>query len=130
MELLVAAMIVVSSQVTDVTVYNDRAQVVRTAEVELKQGINKLRFEDLPEAIDSRGIQIDGSGAATVLDVRFKIENLKEIPQEVWKELHAEQEELAQDQNRRRVEDEWRDQPRVAVDPTELYDQGVRRDQR
>ena len=98
MELLVAAMIAVSSQVTDVTVYNDRAQVVRTAEVELKQGINKLRFEDLPEAIDSRGIQVDGSGAATVLDVRFKIENLKEIPQEVWKELHAEQEELAQDE--------------------------------
>ncbi len=98
MELLVAAMIAVSSQVTDVTVYNDRAQVVRTAEVELKQGINKLRFEDLPEAIDSRGIQVDGSGAATVLDVRFKIENLKEIPLEAWKELHAEQEELAQDE--------------------------------
>lgn len=98
MELLVAAMIAVSSQVTDVTVYNDRAQVVRTAEVELKPGINKLRFEELPEAIDSRGIQVDGSGAATVLDVRFKIENLKEIPQEAWKELHARQEKLVQDE--------------------------------
>jgi len=94
MELLVAAMIAVTSQVTDVTVYNDRAQVVRTAEVELKQGINKLRFEDLPEAIDSRGIQVDGSGAATVLDVRFKIEKLDEIPQAAWKELRVRQEEL------------------------------------
>ena len=96
MELLVAAIIAVSSQVTDVTVYNDRAQVVRTAEVELQEGINKLRFEDLPEAIDSRGIQVDGSGVATVLDVRYKVEDLDEIPQAAWKELHAAQEDLAQ----------------------------------
>ena len=50
--LIAVAAVVVSSQVTDVTVYNDRAQVVRTAEVMLEQGVNKLRFENLPEGVD------------------------------------------------------------------------------
>ncbi|WP_372847036.1 mucoidy inhibitor MuiA family protein [Pontiella sp.] len=85
------AALAVSSQVTEVTVYNDRAQVARTAQVELGQGINKLVFADLPEAVDSRGIQVEGSGAATVLDVRFKTETFKEIPKEAWKELYEKQ---------------------------------------
>ncbi len=92
---IAVAVLVVSSQVTDVTVYNDRALVVRTAEVTLEQGINALMFSDLPEAVDSRGIQVNGSGAVTVLDVRFKTENFKEIPQAAWKELYAKQEDLA-----------------------------------
>lgn len=92
--LIAAAAVAVSSQVTDVTVYNDRAQVVRTAEVELKQGINTLRFEDLPEAINSRGIQVDGAGAATVLDVRFKTENFEQIPEAAWKALYDRRDEL------------------------------------
>lgn len=92
--LIAAAAVAVSSQVSDVTVYNDRAQVVRTAEVQLEQGINTLRFEDLPEAINSRGIQVDGSGAATVLDVRFKTENFEQIPEEAWKALYDQRDEL------------------------------------
>jgi uncharacterized protein (TIGR02231 family) len=85
------AALAVSSQVTDVTVYNDRAQVSRTAQVELGQGINTLVFEDLPELVDSRGIQVDGSGSATVLDVRFKTENFKDIPKDAWKDLFDKQ---------------------------------------
>ena len=92
--LMVAAGLAVSSQVTEVTVYSDRAQVVRTAQVELQQGFNTLRFQDLPEAIDSRGIQVDGAGAATVLDVRFKTENFEEIPQEAWQALYDERDRL------------------------------------
>ncbi|VGO14528.1 hypothetical protein PDESU_03091 [Pontiella desulfatans] len=89
--IIAIAALAVSSQVTDVTVYNDRAQVTRTAQVPLEAGINKLVFGDLPDAVDSRGIQVEGSGAATVLDVRFKTENFKEIPQEAWKELYEKQ---------------------------------------
>ncbi len=92
--LMAVAALAVSSQVTDVTVYRDRAQVVRTAEVQLEQGINTLRFEDLPDATDSRGIQVDGSGAATVLDVRFKTENFTEIPREEWQHLYNERDRL------------------------------------
>ena len=50
--------------------YSDRAQVTRTAEVRLKQGLNEVVFDRLPEAVDSRGIQVEGSGAATVLGER------------------------------------------------------------
>ncbi|MDF7823946.1 mucoidy inhibitor MuiA family protein [Pontiellaceae bacterium B12227] len=91
---MAAAALAVSSQVTDVTVFSDRAQVTRTAEIQLEQGMNKLVFDELPESIDSRGIQVEGSGAATVLDVRFKTENYKDIPKEAWKELYSRQEEL------------------------------------
>lgn len=95
---IAVAALAVSSQVTDVTIYNDRAQVVRTAEVKLEQGISTLVFEDLPEAVDSRGIQVDGSGTATVLDVRFKTENFKEVPQEAWKDLYDKQTNLLEEE--------------------------------
>ena len=86
-QLMAVVAAVVSSQVSDVTVFNDRAQVTRSAEVQLEQGINTLVFEGLPEAIDSRGIQVSGSGDAVVLDVRFKTENYEDIPEASWKAL-------------------------------------------
>lgn len=98
--LVAAAAIAVTSQITDVTVFSDRAQVVRTAEVELAAGFNTLRFEGLPEGIDSRGIQVTGSGEATVLDVRFRIEDLNEISKEAWKELYEERDELQLEEKR------------------------------
>uniref|UniRef100_UPI00356ADB22 mucoidy inhibitor MuiA family protein n=1 Tax=Pontiella sp. TaxID=2837462 RepID=UPI00356ADB22 len=85
--LLATAMLAVSSQVTDVTVYGDRAQVTRTAEVQLEQGITTLVFDRLPESIDSRGIQVTGAGDAVVLDVRFKTENFEEVPGDAWRAL-------------------------------------------
>jgi len=92
--IVVAAILALNSQITDVSVYNDRAQVVRTAEVELQPGINTVAFNDLPEQIDSRSIQVDGSGAATVMDVRVKSENFEEIPKQRWKELYNQKEQL------------------------------------
>jgi uncharacterized protein (TIGR02231 family) len=84
----------VSSQVTDVTVYNDRAQVVREAQVELEAGLHTLRFEELPAGIDSRGIQVDGFGPATVMDVRYRTENFNTVPQERWQALYDQEEAL------------------------------------
>ncbi len=92
--LLAAAAFAVSSQVTEVTVYNDRAQVTRSAAVQLEQGVNTLVFEDLPESIDSRGIQVTGAGGALVLDVRFKTENFEALPDEAWKKLDDRRTEL------------------------------------
>ena len=97
-ELIAAAVLTASSQVSEVTVYNDRAQVVRTAELDLKEGIQTVVFENLPEAVDSRGIQVEGSGTAVVLDVRFKNENYVEITDEAWQKLYAEQESLRDEQ--------------------------------
>lgn len=97
-EVIAVAALAVSSQVTEVTVYNDRAQVVRTAEVALEQGINTRVFENLPESVDSRGIQVEGSGVATVLGVRFKSENFAEVPKEAWKALYDKQNSLRGDE--------------------------------
>ncbi len=97
LEYIAVAALAVSSQISEVTVYNDRAQVVRTAQVELEQGINTVVFEDLPRQVDARGIQVEGSGSATVLDVRFKTENLKDVDDETWQELYVKRDDL-QDQ--------------------------------
>lgn len=91
---LVLAAVVVSSQVTDVTVYNDRAQVVRVAKVDLKEGVNHLRFENLPMRIDSRAIKVDGVGGAVVQEVRYKVETVEVVPKAEWKALKVQQEEL------------------------------------
>lgn len=96
--LMLAAALAVSSQVSDVTVYRDRALVARVAEVELEQGHNTVVFENLPEAVDSRGIQVDGLGDALVLDVRFKSENFVEVPEEEWKVLYDRQAKLEEDE--------------------------------
>lgn len=104
--MMVSAAVAVASQVTEVTVYNDRAQVVRTAEVELQPGVNPVRFEDLPERIDARGIQVEGSGAAVVQDVRFRVEALEEVPKAEWKALMEQEEALGREQDgvRKRIE--------------------------
>ncbi|MBN2783819.1 MAG: DUF4140 domain-containing protein, partial [Pontiellaceae bacterium] len=95
----IAAM-AVSSHVSEVTVYNDRAQVVRTAEAELSAGFNTIVFENLPEAVDARGIQVDGAGAATVLDVRFKTENLEQVDDATWQVLFNRRDNLQAEQRR------------------------------
>jgi uncharacterized protein (TIGR02231 family) len=94
MDLVVAAVLAVISQVTDVTVYSDRAQVTRTAEVQLTEGLNQLRFEDLPFSVDSRGIQVSGLGRAVLLDVRLKTENMTELPRAEWNALQLQLETL------------------------------------
>lgn len=98
--LMAAAVLTASSQVTEVTVYNDRAQVVRTAELEVEQGINSVVFEDLPQAIDARGIQVVGAGDATVLDVRFKKVNRDEVDDETWQALYDQRDALREDEKR------------------------------
>jgi uncharacterized protein (TIGR02231 family) len=61
----------VTSSLTAVTVYTDRAVVTRTATVELPGGPTELVFANLPEALDERSLQVSGKGPAqaVILDV-------------------------------------------------------------
>lgn len=60
-----------NSQITAVTVYTDRAQVTRAANLDLTTGEHKIFFSDLPQNIDPNSIQAGGHGNAYVKDVRF-----------------------------------------------------------
>jgi uncharacterized protein (TIGR02231 family) len=62
-----------SSRISEVIVYQDRALVTRSAEVQLSKGSHVLRFSDLPQEIVANSIQVDGQGPANLKDVRFTV---------------------------------------------------------
>ena len=64
----------VSSTISAVTVYTDRAVVSRTGTVDLAGGIAELVFANLPESLNDQSLQVSGKGTATatILDVSAK----------------------------------------------------------
>ncbi len=65
-----AAEIPAGGRVTAVTVYADRAEVVREASVRLEAGEQTLVFDNLPGATDLGSLRAEGTGAFTLLDIR------------------------------------------------------------
>jgi len=67
------------SAISAVTVYADRAQVTRNAELRLERtGIQELVFDRLPAGLQEQSLQVSGKGSArvTILDVSAKLEHL------------------------------------------------------
>ena len=62
----VAARIPIKASITGVTVYQDRAQVTRTATIRLKPGSQTLVFEQLPELLQDDSVRLEASGTARV----------------------------------------------------------------
>lgn len=54
------------SGITKVTVYTDRAQVTRMAEVELKQGLNAVTYKNLPWQIDENSFRARSDNAGNI----------------------------------------------------------------
>ena len=79
----------VSSTISAVTVYTDRAVVTRTATVDLAGGTTELVFANLPEALNERSLQVSGKGTAqaTILDVSAKQTYVDFTPNARVKEL-------------------------------------------
>jgi len=79
----------VSSTITAVTVYTDRAVVTRTATVDLAGGTTELVFTNLPEALNERSLQVSGRGTAQalILDVSAKQTYVDFTPNTRVKEL-------------------------------------------
>jgi uncharacterized protein (TIGR02231 family) len=63
--------IMAESRIVDVTVYADRALVTRRAEQNLPAGESTVVFTDLPARTDSASLQVSGTGAFTLRDVRI-----------------------------------------------------------
>lgn len=60
------------STINNVTVYTDRAQITRLAKITLPKGENTVVFENLPENIDPKSIQVKGKGKAVLNDIKFR----------------------------------------------------------
>lgn len=81
---------VLKSSITSVTVYSDRAQVTRTASEKLPAGEQRLMFDNLPMGLEPGSIQVNGTGAAELRDVKTSIERFAEIPDKDRKALFTE----------------------------------------
>src|SRR6056297_3019074 len=74
-----------SSQIKEVTVYRQGAQVEREGSINLPSGITSIVFTNLPQTINQQSIQLSGFGDFTILSVNYQLNYLKS--QEKTKEV-------------------------------------------
>lgn len=66
-----------AGRIDEVTVYLDRAEIVRELTVQLKAGANAVVFDEIPIAADADSFRVSGSGVAAQLgavEIAFKAE--------------------------------------------------------
>lgn len=73
----------------EVTVYADRAEVVRIFKGDLAAGDQSLLFDNLPANVDFSSIRVDGTGAFTLIDIRPEAVQVKEVANEAIRALQA-----------------------------------------
>lgn len=74
----------VDCKIEDVTVFNDRAEIVRVVKVNMTEaGLYRIELQNLPKSIlDSDNIRVKGSGSFVLLDVGTKdtiVDNAPEL---------------------------------------------------
>jgi uncharacterized protein (TIGR02231 family) len=69
----------VKSSIKSVTVFQNGAQIYRTASTSLKKGHQIIRLSNLSTAINPQSIQVKGKGNFTIMSVTHQINYLKEI---------------------------------------------------
>ena len=75
----------IKTDVNDVTVFIEGAQITRKKTVDLTQGVSILKFVGLSPFIDAKSIQVKANGNVTVLSVNHQQDflELKEKPKEL-----------------------------------------------
>jgi uncharacterized protein (TIGR02231 family) len=68
----------VESNVSEVTVFLNGAQVTRTFSAPVKKGLQTLKVTDLSPYLDAKTIQLQGNGEFTILSIRHQINYLDE----------------------------------------------------
>ena len=66
---------ILESKITKVTVFNDRAQVTRVAQTDTTKGEHIFRFENLPESIEEKSIQVNGLGKVLLKEIKLATSN-------------------------------------------------------
>ena len=73
----------------EVTVYADRAEVVRIFQGDLAAGDQSLLFDNLPANVDFSSIRVEGTGSFTLIDIRPETVQVKEVANEAIRALQA-----------------------------------------
>lgn len=86
-----SAPVVADSKITDVTVYTDRAQVTRTAEVSLGAGETRVSFDGLPVDLFDDSVRASGKAATpvSIQDVEVRRTVHEQAADALAKELEA-----------------------------------------
>ena len=101
-----ASMNMLTSQVALVTVFPNRAQITRTATIDLPAGEHWLVFDNLPASIDQKSVQVNGAGKAIITKVQFQ-QVFPEPPSDTqYKALQARK--IAQETNIRILQEKTR----------------------
>ena len=77
-----------AANVSSVTVYSDRAEIIRHLSTQVEAGDHSLTFENLPGATDLSSVRVDGKGAFTLIDIRAERIQTKEVADERVRSLN------------------------------------------
>ncbi len=84
-----------TTEIDQVTVFKNRAQIERSAEVQLKEGTTKIVFTDLSEYLVPESIQLKGNGSYTLLSLTNRTDFREEhTPRADLQKLEEERDEL------------------------------------
>lgn len=75
------------AKISEVTVYGDRAEVVRHLEGNLEAGSQTLVFENLPNSVDLKSVRVQGKGDFTLVDIRAETIQTTELTDSRLKDL-------------------------------------------
>ena len=110
-----AELLPAQSQITEVTVYPDRAQITRTAEVQLPPGESRVAFANLPVSLADDSVRATGQAPqpVTIEDVDTRLVVQEHVRNEKAAELESKLEVLRDQQaaldSRQRVLDQQRE---------------------
>jgi hypothetical protein len=69
----------IESEISEVTIYQSSALVVRKASFESNKGNSILRMTKLSPYVNEESIKVDGDGSFTILNVQFKNDYLNSL---------------------------------------------------
>jgi len=83
-----------TAKISEVTVYSDRAEVVKRLEGNLEAGEHVLNFDNLPGAADLDSVRVQGKGEFALIDIKAETVQTTETADSRLKELEDKKEEL------------------------------------
>ena len=84
-----------TAKITEVTVYSDRAEVVKHLEGKLEAGEHAWCFENLPGSADLSSVRVQGKGDFALIDIKAETVQTTDTADTRLKELEDKKEELA-----------------------------------
>lgn len=78
---------VANSEIKQVTVYKDRAIIMRTLNCKLQKGENLVTVKGLPNGINSNSLQVNGSNNLILQDIKLQSQNLAKSSNDRTKKL-------------------------------------------